>query len=250
MSYKRIIPCMDIRDGKTVKGVQFQALKTLGDPIQLAQIYVEEGADELVFLDITATMEKRKTLSYLTERIADKISIPFTVGGGIASVADAVALIEAGAAKVSIGSAAIRNPELIAEISRKIGSKKLVVAIDVKSVEGQQWVFIKGGREKTEWQAEDWAREVEQLGAGEILLTSMNKDGTKSGFDLELTDTISRTVKIPVIASGGAGNAEDFVELFTKTGASAGLAAGIFHYGEVGIPELKELLKENNIPLK
>lgn len=241
---------MDIRDGKTVKGVQFQALKTLGDPIQLAQIYVEEGADELVFLDITATMEKRKTLNYLVNKIADKISIPFTVGGGIASVADAVDLIEAGAAKVSIGSAAIRNPELIAEISREIGSEKLVVAIDVKSVEGQQWVFIKGGREQTEWQALDWAKKAEQLGAGEILLTSMNKDGTKAGFALELSDTISRAVNIPIIASGGAGSAQDFLDLFTKTQVSAGLAAGIFHYGEVGIPELRELLKENNIPLK
>lgn len=250
MLKKRIIPCLDIKNGRVVKGIQFEGLKDAGNPLELAQFYSENGADELVFLDITATIENRKTLVELVSQIAKKINIPFTVGGGINSVEDAKIMVQNGADKVSINSAAIQNSNLIAELSNEFGSQFVVIAIDVKFVENDWIVFAKGGTEKTNWKAIDWAKEVAQLGAGEILLTSMNNDGEKKGFSLEITDQISKAVTIPVIASGGAGKAEDFAELFLKTEASAGLAASIFHYNELPISSLKTYLKTQNIPVR
>ena len=250
MLKKRIIPCLDIKEGRVVKGIQFEGLKDAGNPLELAQFYSENGADELVFLDISATLENRKTLSDLVNQIAQKINIPFTVGGGINSVADAKIMVQNGADKVSINSAAIKNPNLISDLANEFGSQFVVVAIDVKLVDNEWFVFVKGGTEKTNWKAIDWAKKVTELGAGEILLTSMNNDGEKKGFSLEITDQISKVVSIPVIASGGAGKAEDFVELFSKTEASAGLAASIFHYNEVSISELKNELSIKNIPVR
>ncbi len=250
MLKKRIIPCLDIKDGRVVKGVQFEGLKDAGNPLELAQFYSENGADELVFLDISATLENRKTLAELVLEISNKINIPFTVGGGINSVADAKIMVENGADKVSINSAAILNPNLISDLANEFGSQFVVVAIDVKFVNNDWFVFIKGGTEKTNWKAIDWAKKVTQLGAGEILLTSMNNDGEKKGFSLEITYEISKAVSIPVIASGGAGKVEDFAELFSKTEASAGLAASIFHYNEVSILDLKNYLKTKKIPVR
>lgn len=250
MLKKRIIPCLDIKDGKTVKGVNFTGLRDAGDPVELAKRYVAEGADELVFLDITATLEKRKTLTALVTRIAQEINIPFTVGGGINSLEDAKAVIEAGADKVSLNSAAVRNPHLITQIARQFGNQCVVVAIDVKTDADGDYVYVKGGSEKISWKLTDWAQHVEQLGAGEILLTSMNHDGTKNGFALELTDQVSRMVNIPVIASGGAGTMSHFTELFQKTKASAGLAASIFHFGEIAINDLKNKLLNQQIPVR
>ncbi len=250
MLKKRIIPCLDIKDGRTVKGVNFVDIRDAGNPVELAKKYVEEGADELVFLDITATVEKRKTLLSLVEEVTVKINIPFTVGGGIGSVNAAKEVILAGADKVSINSAAVKNPSLVQELASELGSQCVVVALDVKYVEGTWRVFVSGGRTPTEWTAMDWAKEVERLGAGEILLTSMNKDGTKSGFSLDITEAISRQVNIPVIASGGAGKEEHFVEVFQQTQASAALAASIFHFGEISIPNLKQYLKNQNIPIR
>ena len=250
MLKKRIIPCLDIKDGRVVKGIQFEGLKDAGNPLDLAQYYSENGADELVFLDISATIENRKTLSDLVNQISKKISIPFTVGGGINSVDDAKIMVQNGADKVSINSAAVKNPNLIADLANEFGSQFVVVAIDVKSVDNDWYVFVKGGTEKTNWKAIDWAKKVTELGAGEILLTSMNNDGEKKGFSLEITDQISKAVSIPVIASGGAGKVEDFAELFSKTYASAGLAASIFHYNEVSISDLKNYLKTQNIPIR
>ena len=250
MLKKRIIPCLDIKNGRVVKGIQFEGLKDAGNPIELAQYYSENGADELVFLDISATLENRKTLAELVSEIAKKINIPFTVGGGINSLEDAKIMVKNGADKVSINSAALKNPNLITALSHEFGSQFVVVAIDIKFTENNWMVFTKGGTEKTTWHAVDWAKEAEKLGAGEILLTSMNNDGEKKGFALSITNQISQSVSIPVIASGGAGNAEHFAELFLKTEASAGLAASIFHYNEITIPDLKKILKTQNIPIR
>jgi len=250
MLKKRIIPCLDIKDGKTVKGINFENIMDAGDPIELAKRYISEGADELVFLDITASVEKRKTLVALVERIAQEINIPFTVGGGINSIDDVSAVIKAGADKVSINTAAVNRPELISEIARQFGSQCVVVAIDTKFIDGEWIVFIHGGRTATELRAVDWAKNAEQLGAGEILLTSMNHDGTKSGFALDITNDIASSVNIPVIASGGAGEKIHFKDVFEKTKASAALAASIFHFKEIPIPQLKQYLKTNNIAVR
>lgn len=250
MLKKRIIPCLDIMDGRTVKGINFVGIKDAGDPIELAKRYVDEGADELVFLDITATVEKRATLISLVEKISREIDIPFTVGGGINSVDDVRAIIQAGADKVSINSSAIKRPELISEIAREFGNQCVVVAVDTKKIDNEWIVFIHGGRTQTDLKTIDWVKQAEKLGAGEILLTSMNNDGTKSGFALDITAQVSESVQIPVIASGGAGSIQDFDALFSTTKATAGLAASIFHYGEIPIPELKQELINKNIPIR
>lgn len=250
MLKKRIIPCLDIKNGRTVKGVNFVDIIDAGDPIELAKRYVQEGADELVFLDITATVEKRKTLVELVERISKEINIPFTVGGGINAMEDVDAIIKAGADKISINSSAVKNPELISQIAQHYGSQFVVVAIDTK-YENDEWkVVIHGGRTPTPLNTLSWAKKVEKLGAGEILLTSMDNDGTKNGFATELTKQVSETVNIPVIASGGAGNKEHFKDIFQKSNASAALAASIFHFGEIPIPELKTYLKNQKIPIR
>ena len=250
MLKKRIIPCLDIKDGRTVKGINFVGIRDAGDPIELAKKYVQQGADELVFLDITATIEKRATLIELVKKIAREINIPFTVGGGINSLEDAARLIKAGADKVSVNSSAVKNPQLIKDIADKFGSQCMVVAIDTKLIEDEWMVFVHGGRTITPLKTLEWVKEVEALGAGEILLTSMNNDGTKSGFALDITSRVSESINIPVIASGGAGSKDHFVDLFKNTTISAGLAASIFHYGEIPIPELKEYLVEQNIPIR
>jgi len=250
MLKKRIIPCLDIKDGRTVKGVNFVAIRDAGDPIELAKRYVLEGADELVFLDITATIEKRKTLTELVKKIAKKINIPFTVGGGINSFEDAKAVINAGADKVSINSSAIKKPKLITKIANEFGSQCVVVAIDTKFENSEWTVFVSGGKIPTGIKTLDWATQVEQLGAGEILLTSMNNDGTKNGFALAISDKVSRAINIPVIASGGAGRKEHFKEVFEQTKVSAALAASIFHFDEVSIPQLKQYLKTKKIPIR
>ena len=250
MLKKRIIPCLDIIDGRTVKGINFIAIQDAGDPIDLAKRYVREGADELVFLDIKATIEKRKTLIDLVSKIAKEINIPFTVGGGINSLKDAQAIIKAGADKVSINSSAVKNPDLIKEISNELGSQCVVVAIDTK-FENEEWtVFVNGGKISTGIKTLAWAKQAEQLGAGEILLTSMNNDGTKNGFAIDITNEVTRSINIPVIASGGAGSKEHFKEVFSKTDVSAALAASIFHFEEIAIPQLKHFLKTNNIPIR
>ncbi|MBA2614127.1 MAG: imidazole glycerol phosphate synthase subunit HisF [Bacteroidetes bacterium] len=250
MLAKRIIPCLDIKDGRTVKGVNFENIRDAGDPVELAIEYSKQGADELVFLDITATNEKRKTLSALVTRIAKQINIPFTVGGGISSVEDVSALLNSGADKVSINSAAIKNPELISELANQFGSQCVVVAIDTKFDNNEWWVYINGGRINTGLKTIDWAKQVTEFGAGEILLTSMNNDGTKKGFALDITKQISEAVNIPVIASGGAGTVEHFKAVFTAGKADAALAASIFHYKEIGIQDLKKYLKNNNIEIR
>lgn len=250
MLKKRIIPCLDIKDNRTVKGINFENIVDAGDPIELAQRYVLEGADELVFLDITATQEKRKTLTELVRKIAAEINIPFTVGGGINSLEDAKAIIESGADKISVNSAAILNPELITEISKQYGNQCVVVAIDTKFVDGEWMVFRSGGKIPTGLKAVDWAKKAADLGAGEILLTSMNNDGTKAGFACDITKQISEAVSIPVIASGGAGTREHFAEVFQETNATGALAASVFHFGQIPIPELKNYLKTQNIPIR
>jgi cyclase len=250
MLKKRIIPCLDIKDGRTVKGINFVDIKDAGDPIELAKKYVLEGADELVFLDITATIENRKTLVDLVKRVAQEINIPFTVGGGINSVEDVRQIIKAGADKVSVNSSAVKRPALIKEIAQEFGGQCVVVAIDTK-FENDEWkVFVHGGRTATQLKTADWAKEVEALGAGEILLTSMNNDGTKSGFALDITQQVSEAVNIPIIASGGAGKMEHFKDVFEKTGATGGLAASIFHYSEIPIPQLKNYLKTQKIAIR
>ena len=250
MLKRRIVPCLDIHNGRTVKGVNFVNIKDAGDPVELAKRYVEEGADELVFLDITATIESRKSWLLLIENIARNINIPFTVGGGIGSKEDVKRLLEAGADKVSVNSAAVKRPELIEEIARSFGSQCLVVAIDADLFEEEWKVVIHGGRTSTQWKVTDWAKNVSDLGAGEILLTSMQHDGSKSGFALDLTREVASTVSIPLIASGGAGIMSHFYDLFSHTEATAGLAASIFHYGEISIPDLKTYLKQQNIAIR
>jgi imidazole glycerol-phosphate synthase subunit HisF len=247
---KRIIPCLDIKDGRTVKGINFVDIQDAGDPIELAKKYVKEGADELVFLDITATVENRKTLIELVTHIAEEINIPFTVGGGISSVEDVSNLIKAGADKVSLNSSAVKRPELITEIANQFGSQCVVVAVDTKYEDGEWKVFVHGGRTPTPLKTLDWVKQVEELGAGEILLTSMNNDGTKNGFAIDITKDVANAVNIPVIASGGAGSSEHFADVFEQTGATGGLAASIFHYGEIPIPELKNYLNEQQIAIR
>ncbi|MBC7571157.1 MAG: imidazole glycerol phosphate synthase subunit HisF [Spirosoma sp.] len=250
MLTKRIIPCLDIKDGRTVKGTNFVNLRDAGDPVALAAIYAEQGADELVFLDITATVDGRKTLLDLVRKVAHTINIPFTVGGGISSVADVSALLNAGADKISINSSAVRNPALVNELALEFGSQCIVVAIDTRYMNGEHIVHTHGGRTPTELRTIAWAKEVEERGAGEILLTSMDADGTKAGFALELTVQISGGANIPVIASGGAGSMEHFVDVFTIGKADAGLAASIFHFKEIEIPALKGYLKEQGIEMR
>ncbi len=250
MLKKRIIPCLDIKDGRTVKGVQFQNIKDAGDPLELAKQYSDEGADELVFLDITATLEKRQTLVKLVEQMASKIRIPFTVGGGINSLADAEAVIRAGADKISLNSAAVKRPELIAEIAEAFGSQCVVVAIDTKLVQDQWKVFVNAGKTEMPLNTVDWAKRAFNLGAGELLLTSMNHDGSRNGFALPILREVSDAVNIPVIASGGAGTPEHFAEVFQQTSVSAALAAGIFHESVVSISEVKSYLKTLNIPIR
>jgi len=250
MLKKRIIPCLDIKNGRTVKGINFVNIKDAGDPIELARRYIVEGADELVFLDITATIENRKTLIELVQKIAQNINIPFTVGGGINSIEDVENLINAGADKISINSAAVKNPSLISAIANEFGSQCVVVAIDTKLIENTWKVFVSGGRIETKLETVTWAKEVENLGAGELLLTSMNNDGTKAGFAIEITDAVSKAINIPVIASGGAGKMEHFKSLFDESEASAGLAASIFHFNEIPIPVLKQYLQTEKIPVR
>lgn len=250
MLAKRIIPCLDIKDGRTVKGTNFIHLRDAGDPVELAALYARQGADELVFLDITATVEGRKTLTDLVGHIAEVLDIPFTVGGGIRTVADVEALLAAGADKVSVNSAAVRRPELIDELAKNFGSQCVVLAIDARHC-GDDWhVYLDGGRTPTAHSAIDWAKEAVERGAGEILLTSMDHDGTRSGFAIDLTAAVSQAVPVPVIASGGAGRKEHFAEVFTRGKADAALAAGIFHFGELSVPELKEYLSTQNIPVR
>lgn len=251
MLTKRIIPCLDIQNGRTVKGTNFLNLRDAGDPVELGALYAQQGADELVFLDITATNEKRKTLSDLARRIAHHINIPFTVGGGISSVADVQVLLENGADKISVNTAAFKNPALIAELAKEFGSQCVVVAIDAKrGTDEINYVHLNGGRVATNTTVIDWAQKCVDLGAGEILLTSMDKDGTKSGFALELTKELSQTLPVPVIASGGGGTMLHFVEVFKKGFADAALAASIFHFREIPIPELKEYLNAEGINIR
>jgi cyclase len=250
MLTKRIIPCLDIKDGRTVKGVNFENIRDAGDPVELAIRYAEEGADELVFLDITATNEKRKTLTELVTRIAKQINIPFTVGGGINSIDDVSALLNAGADKISVNSAAIKNPELIKDLADQFGSQCIVLAIDTKLENNDWWVYLNGGRVKTELLALNWAKQAVKLGAGEILLTSMNNDGTKSGFAIDITKQISEAVNVPVIASGGAGTLEHFKDVFIAGKADAALAASVFHFKEIEVIELKKYLKTNAIEIR
>lgn len=248
---KRIIPCLDIKDGRTVKGINFIDIKDAGDPVELAAQYATQGADELVFLDITATVERRKTLARLVNDIASTINIPFTVGGGISTVADVELLLKNGADKISVNSAAVRNPSILKEMSNAFGSQCVVLAIDTKKeADGQWYVYLNGGRLKTEIKTLDWAMQAVNAGAGEILLTSMNNDGTKNGFALDITKTLAECLPVPVIASGGAGNMQHFKEVFELAHADAALAASIFHYGEIAIPDLKNYLQQQHIPVR
>ena len=250
MLTKRIIPCLDIKNGRTVKGVNFLDLKDAGDPVELAKKYAETGADELVFLDISATEERRATLIDLVRKVAAAINIPFTVGGGISSVADVDVLLRNGADKISINSSAVKNPNLINDIAAKYGSQCVVVAIDAKQIDGEWIVHLVGGKVPTELNLFDWAKEVEQRGAGEILFTSMNNDGTKNGFANEALAKLSEIVNIPIIVSGGAGTREHFAETFINGKADAALAASVFHYQEIEIPALKQFLKNQNIAVR
>lgn len=251
MLTKRIIPCLDIKDGRTVKGTNFVDLRDAGDPVELGALYAQQGADELVFLDITATVEKRKTLVELVRRIARHVNIPFTVGGGISSVPDVNALLENGADKISVNTAAFKNPTLITELAKEFGSQCVVLAIDTKKEEDGEWyVYLNGGRTKTEIRTNSWAKKAVNLGAGEILLTSMNNDGTKQGFALDITKDLVGKLSVPVIASGGGGKMEHFKDVFEKTGVDAALAASIFHFNEISIPDLKRYLLEQSIPIR
>jgi len=251
MLTKRIIPCLDIKEGRTVKGTNFENLRDAGDPVELGALYAKEGADELVFLDITATNEKRKTLSELVNRIAHKINIPFTVGGGISSVEDVQVLLQNGADKISVNTAAFKNQGLIRELANEFGSQCVVLAIDTKQEEDGEWyVYLNGGRVKTDSKCFDWASDAVEAGAGEILLTSMNHDGTKKGFALDITRKLSVNLPVPVIASGGGGVPNHFADVFNDAKADAALAASIFHFKEIRIPELKRYLQSQSIPVR
>ena len=250
MLTKRIIPCLDIKDGRTVKGINFVNLRDAGDPVELARRYAEQNADELVFLDISATEQKRKTLADLVRKVAQAIDIPFTVGGGISSVDDVAVLLQNGADKVSINSAAVKEPELINKLAAKFGSQCIVVAIDAKQINGKWMVHLVGGKVPTKLDLFEWAKEVASRGAGEILFTSMDHDGTKAGFANKALARISEKVNIPVIASGGGGNTQHFMDAFTHGKADAALAASIFHFGEVSIPNLKKELKNQQITIR
>ncbi|NRB46372.1 MAG: imidazole glycerol phosphate synthase subunit HisF [Saprospiraceae bacterium] len=250
MLAKRIIPCLDIKDGRTVKGVNFVNLRDAGDPVELGAIYSEKGADELVFLDITATHEKRKTLAALARDIAKHLNIPFTIGGGIKSLEDVDVLLESGADKISINSAAVRNPQLIEDLALNFGSQFVVLAVDAKQVDGEWVVHLNGGRLPTERRLLEWVKEAENRGAGEILFTSMDHDGTKAGFANEALAMVSENLSIPVIASGGAGTMEHFYDVFTEGKADAGLAASIFHFQEIEIADLKGYLKDKGVSVR
>ena len=250
MLTKRIIPCLDIKDGKTVKGVNFIDLRDAGDPVELGMKYAEVGADELVFLDITATVERRDTLIGLVKRIARHINIPFTVGGGISDEENVSSLLDAGADKITVNSSAVYNPKLIDILAKRFGSQCVVLSVDTKLIGSTQKVFTHGGRTETEKELIPWAKEAVERGVGEILLTSMDHDGTKNGFAINITKTLSELLPIPVVASGGAGNMEHFVDVFKNGKADAALAASIFHFAEIGIPELKKYLNNNNIPVR
>ena len=250
MLTKRIIPCLDVKDGRTVKGVNFVGLRDAGDPVELAEQYVKLGADELVFLDITATVEKRATLLELVARVAEKLSIPFAVGGGVGAVADARALIRSGADKITINSAAVRDPQLIDQLAAEFGSQCVVLAVDCRQVAGSWWVVIDGGRTVTKRSVLDWVQEGTERGAGEILLTSMEHDGTKRGFATELLRSVSSLVQVPVIASGGAGEYTHFEDALQEGVADAALAASVFHFGEILIPDLKHFLEAQGIPMR
>jgi len=250
MLAKRIIPCLDIKNGRTVKGINFENLQDAGDPVELALSYSDGGADELVFLDISATSEKRKTLSALVTKTAKQISIPFTVGGGITSVEDVEMLLNAGADKISVNSAAAKDPSLIYKLAKQFGSQCIVLAMDIKCENDNWFVYLNGGKVKTNLTALNWAKQARDLGAGEILLTSMNNDGTKNGFANDITSKISELVNVPVIASGGAGTLQHFKDAFTIGKADAVLAASVFHFKEIEIKELKKYLKENHIEVR
>ena len=250
MLAKRIIPCLDVKDGRTVKGINFVQLRDAGDPVELGKIYSDQGADELVFLDITATKEKRKTLANLADQVARNLSIPFTIGGGIRSLADVDILLENGADKVSINSAAVRDPELISDLCLRFGSQCIVAAVDARK-QGDQWiVHVAGGSIPTDRELFSWVAELEDRGAGEILFTSMDHDGTKKGFALNSLARMADQLSIPVIASGGAGSIQDFIDLFQKTNVDAGLAASIFHFREIPVPKLKEELFAQGVPIR
>lgn len=250
MLTKRIIPCLDIKNGRTVKGVNFVDLRDAGDPVELAKQYAEVGADELVFLDISATLEGRRTMREMVLKVAEQVNIPFTVGGGISSIEDVDILLKSGADKISINSSAVKRPDLVNELSQKFGSQCVVVAIDAKQIDGQWFVHLAGGTIPTELDLFEWAKEVEDRGAGEILFTSMNHDGTKAGFANEALAKLSELVNIPIIASGGAGAVEHFVDTFKKGKSDAALAASVFHFGEIPIPELKKELRKQNIEVR
>lgn len=251
MLAKRIVPCLDMTQGKVVKGIQFVNFRDAGDPVKLAKKYSDEGADELVFLDITATVENRDILVDVVRRSAEVVTIPFSVGGGIRTVEDMRTILRAGADKVSVNTDAFKNPKLISDCAKEFGSQCVVLSLDAKRVGPKRWnVFINGGRTDTGVSAVDWAKKAVKLGAGEILLTSIDTDGTKMGFNVELTKKISEAVSVPVIASGGAGKLEDFVEIFKKGKADAALAASLFHFGELTIKEVKDYLRERNIPVR
>lgn len=250
MLKKRIIPCLDIKEGRTVKGVNFEGLRDAGDPVELAKLYSGAGADELVFLDITATIEKRDTLVELVKRVAEQVNIPFTVGGGIRGVEDAYRLLKHGADKISINSSAVKRPELLNELSTQFGNQCVVLAVDARPVNGIWKVFVNGGKVETELNLMDWVKEGVERGVGEILFTSMDHDGTKNGFALETLEVVCKTVNVPIIASGGCGSVEHFIDVFQKTSVAAALAASVFHFGEIEISELKKNLKQQNIAIR
>jgi cyclase len=250
MLKKRIIPCLDIKDGRTVKGINFEGLRDAGDPVELAKFYSANGADELVFLDITATQEGRKTMVDMVKRVAKEVNIPFTVGGGITSVDDALQLLNNGADKVSVNSSAVRNPQLISDLAARFGNQCVVLAIDAKYTNGKWIVYLSGGKIATDLELFTWAKKGVELGAGEILFTSMDNDGTKAGFALDALDQLSKTVNVPIIASGGCGSMEHFKEVFKMTNADAALAASVFHFGDISIPELKSYLCKEDIEVR
>ncbi|NCP21215.1 MAG: imidazole glycerol phosphate synthase subunit HisF [Flavobacteriales bacterium CG03_land_8_20_14_0_80_35_15] len=250
MLTKRIIPCLDVKNGRTVKGINFKNLRDAGDPVELAKIYAEQGADELVFLDITATINQRKTMCNWVSEVAQALDIPFTVGGGISSVQDVEVLLKLGADKMAINSAAVKNPQLISEMSLAFGSQCVVVAADAKQIDNEWFIYLNGGTLKTKWRLFDWVKEAEQRGAGEILFTSMDHDGTKNGFALEALNKLNNLINIPIIASGGAGTMSHFKDAFQIGHADAALAASVFHFGEISIPELKQYLKNQKIAIR